>query len=94
MTETKEEARKRKLEEAKERARKSRADFHASKPGKKTFSKVSNDGSCPKCGGQSFKRRRGRFAKTTLIPTFAIGLLFTPKHILECKTCGERYERG
>jgi hypothetical protein len=63
---------------------------------KQKFSEVSKDGTCPKCGGTSFKAKRSGKGKFFAAAggLNLITMPLAPKSRVKCTTCGTEYKRG
>lgn len=74
-----------------------RAARKAAQSAVKTFSKVADEGRCPKCGGTQFKARRstGGRVKTVVYGAVFLPLAAIPKQTqVQCVTCGTKFTRG
>jgi hypothetical protein len=66
------------------------------KTSQQKFSQASKDGTCPQCGGTSFKAKRSGKGKF-LASAGGLNLItmpLAPKSRVKCTTCGTEYKRG
>ena len=58
------------------------------------FSKVSDNGACPKCGSTSLKSKRSGTGKLIGAVFGGVGIALAPKSQVRCEGCGEIFRRG
>jgi predicted nucleic acid-binding Zn-ribbon protein len=59
------------------------------------FTDASKDGTCPKCGGSSFKVASRRIFRNALLgPGSALAAATSNGGKVQCVTCGEYYQQG